>query len=122
MDKSCNICDFENVCLDEPADANECNSFRNIDFTKMENAIKIIDDSEWLKEHDAEVIEFIVKYIIFPLLDEYDIGLWEDIEYIDLADKWVEFKKKYKADDDSIIKELEKWIAEKLQGQKNESI
>lgn len=55
MDKSCNICDYENVCLDEPADANECNSFRNIDFTKMENAIKIIEESEWLKEHDAKI-------------------------------------------------------------------
>ncbi len=81
----------------------------------MENAIKIIEDSEWIKEHDTEVIEIIVKYIIFPLLNEYDRSVWEDIEYIELADKWVELKKRYKADDDSIIKELEKWIAEKLQ-------
>lgn len=66
MDKSCNICDFENVCLDEPADANKCNSFRNIDFTKMENAIKIIEESEWLKEHDAEVIREFLRDIAHP--------------------------------------------------------
>ena len=27
--------------------------------------------------------------LIYQLLNEYDIGLWRDIEYIELADLWV---------------------------------
>lgn len=38
--------------------------------------------------------------LVYDLLDEYDIEIWEDIDYIDLADFWVkmikETSKKYK--------------------------
>jgi hypothetical protein len=28
--------------------------------------------------------------LIFDLLNEYDIGLWEDIRYVPLAEMWIE--------------------------------
>lgn len=31
-----------------------------------------------------------VLNLIYSLLDEYDRSLWENIRYIDLADKWLE--------------------------------
>lgn len=31
-----------------------------------------------------------ITNLIFDLLNEYDIGLWEDIDYVELADKWCE--------------------------------
>ena len=47
--------------------------------------------------------------LIYDLLNEYDIEVWEDIQYIDLADFWVkmikETSKKYQKLD---ILELEK--------------
>lgn len=47
--------------------------------------------------------------LIYELLDEYDIEVWEDIQYIDLANFWVEMiketSKKYKKLD---LLELEK--------------
>jgi len=47
--------------------------------------------------------------LIYELLDEYDIEVWEDIQYIELADFWVkmikETSKRYKKLD---LLELEK--------------
>lgn len=47
--------------------------------------------------------------LIYELLNEYDIEVWEDIQYIDLANFWVEMiketSKKYKKLD---LLELEK--------------
>ena len=47
--------------------------------------------------------------LVYDLLDEYDIEVWEDISYIDLANFWVtmikETSKKYKKLD---LLELEK--------------
>ena len=36
-----------------------------------------------------------VTELVYALLDECDINLWKDIDYIDLADKWVKLVKKY---------------------------
>ena len=33
--------------------------------------------------------EDMVVNLIYDLLNEYDIGLWRDIEYVDLAEYWV---------------------------------
>lgn len=30
-----------------------------------------------------------VLNLVYKLLDEYDRSIWEDIRYIDLADKWL---------------------------------
>ena len=50
-----------------------------------------------------------VLKLIYELLNEYDIKVWEDIQYIDLANFWVEMiketSKKYKKLD---LLELEK--------------
>lgn len=64
----------------------------------------------------AKVIEFVVDKIIFPLLNEYDIRLWEDIDYIELAEKWVEFVSARKGKNDYIANDLKNWIAERMKG------
>lgn len=79
---------------------------------------------EWLTNHDKEIraeeraktIEFVVDKIIFPLLNEYDIKLWEDIDYIELAEKWVEFVNERKGENDDIANDLKNWIAEQMEG------
>lgn len=30
--------------------------------------------------------------LVYDLLNEYDIEVWRDIEYIELAEKWVEIR------------------------------
>lgn len=67
----------------------------------------------------TDVIDAVVDEVIFPLLDEYDIHLWEHIDYIELAEKWVEAVKnnpypKIKDYDKQIKKYLKDWIIEKL--------
>lgn len=59
-----------------------------------------------------EAIENVVDEVIFPLLDEYDISVWEDIDYIPLADEFQSLVKKYEGDDDAIKKDLVAWILE----------
>ena len=49
-----------------------------------------------------------VTELVYALLDECDINLWKDIDYIDLADKWVKLVKKYWYDDDKLKLELQK--------------
>lgn len=51
-----------------------------------------------------------VTELVYALLDAYDINLWKDIDYIDLADKWVELVKKYWDDDDKLKLELQKYL------------
>lgn len=41
------------------------------------------------KQLSAEVIELISDKLIYPLLDEYDVGLWEHISHIELAEEWI---------------------------------
>lgn len=67
-------------------------------------------------EERAKTIEFVVDKIIFPLLNEYDIRLWEDIDYIELAEKWVEFVNARKGENDDITNDLKNWIAEQMKG------
>lgn len=67
----------------------------------------------------ADAIEFIVNYIIFPLLDELDRGLWEDISYIELAEEWIKVLDdnpypKVKNHTEARKRDLRQWIAEKL--------
>lgn len=61
LEKTCGICENEITCLDEPMDANECDSFRNLDISRMENALKIISDSNWLSKHDNDNREKVIK-------------------------------------------------------------
>lgn len=73
----------------------------------------------------ADAIEFILDKIIYPLLDECDIGLWEDISYIPLAEKWVEAIRnnpypKVKNHNEARKKDLKKWIADQLKEQADE--
>ena len=51
-----------------------------------------------------------VTELVYDLLNEYDIDVWKDIDYIDLADKWVELVKKYWNDDDKLKSELQKYL------------
>ena len=52
-----------------------------------------------------------VAELIFGLLNECDIGLWENITYIDLADMWVDLIKNKKIYDDELLKkEIKKYI------------
>lgn len=51
-----------------------------------------------------------VTELVYDLLDAYDINLWKDIDYIDLADKWVELVEKYWDDDDKLKLELQKYL------------
>lgn len=73
----------------------------------------------------ARAVDKIVDSIIFPLLDECDRGLWEDIDYIELAGKWVEALNnnpypKVKNHDEAIKKDISKWILNQLKEQGNE--
>lgn len=51
-----------------------------------------------------------VTELVYDLLNEYDINLWKDTDYIDLSDKWVELVKKYWYDDDKLKSELQKYL------------
>lgn len=79
-----------------------------------------------IKEHDkqirAEVVEFISDNLIYPLLDEYDRGLWERIKYIELAREWIKVLDdnpypKVKNHTEAIKRDLRQWIAEQLKEQ-----
>lgn len=96
---------------------------RGIDIIFYEDLSKgvyvVIDTYKHDKQIRADAIEFISDKIIYPLLDEYDIGLWEHIDYIPLAEKWVETIRnnpspKVKNCDEARKKYLKKWIAELL--------
>ena len=45
--------------------------------------------------------------LVYDLLDEYDIEIWEDIQYIDLANFWVEMIRETSKKSNDLIK-LEK--------------
>lgn len=75
LDKSCDICDFENTCLDEPADANNCDGFRNLDIFQMENALTIIADSKWLLDHDEALKEKVLCDFLADLYSELSKGM-----------------------------------------------
>lgn len=62
----------------------------------------------------TDAIDEIVDKIIYPLLDEYDIGLWENIDYIPLAEKWVEAINYDYCEPKDYLKG---WIAEQLKEQ-----
>ena len=73
----------------------------------------------------AEVIEFISDKLIYPLLNEYDRGLWEHIDYIELAEEWIKVLDdnpypKVKNHTEARKRDLRQWIAEQLKEQKNE--
>lgn len=73
----------------------------------------------------AETIEFISDKLIYPLLDEYDRGLWEHIDYIELAEEWIKVLDdnhypKVKNHIEARKRDLRRWIAEKLKEQKDE--
>ena len=51
-----------------------------------------------------------VTELVYNLLNEHDINLWKDIDYIDLAEKWVELVEKYWNDDDKLKFELQKYL------------
>lgn len=75
--------------------------------------------SEQYLQGGADAVEFIVDNIIFPMLDELDIGIWEHIDYIELADTWVKAVKsnlypEVKDCDDEIKKYLKEWITERF--------
>lgn len=86
----------------------------------LDSEISYVITEKELKEiradERAKAIEFVVDKIIFPLLNEYDIKLWEDIDYIELAEKWVEFVNARKGENDDIANDLKNWIAEQLKG------
>lgn len=74
----------------------------------------------------ADAIEFISDKLIYPLLDEYDRGLWEHINYIKLAKEWIKVLDdnpylKVKNHTEARKRDLRQWIAEQLKaGEKNE--
>lgn len=96
--------DIPNICK---------NCTGNIDLTKHDKQIK------------AEVIEFISDKLIYPLLDECDRGLWEHIDYIELAEEWIKVLDdnpypKVENHTEARKRDLRQWIAEQLKEQNNE--
>ena len=60
----------------------------------------------------------IVK-LIYDLLNEYDIGLWRDIEYIDLAEWWVETIDSGVLEENAIKKRLKEFLFKEEQPQES---
>ena len=50
---------------------------------------------------------------IFDLLNEYDINLWRDIEYVDLAEIWTNAIDSGILDDDKLKKKIKEFIMHK---------
>lgn len=53
-----------------------------------------------------------VVNLVYDLLVAYDIGLLEDIPYVDLADAWVKLVHKYWNDDIKLKEKLKKFLEE----------
>jgi len=70
-----------------------------------------------------DAIEFISDKLIYPLLNEYDRGLWEHINYIELAEEWIKVLDdnppylKFENRAESIKRDLRQWIAEQMKGE-----
>lgn len=48
--------------------------------------------------------------LVYELLDECDISLWEDINYCDLAFIWVELVQRYSGDENAIKEGLAQYL------------
>ena len=66
--------------------------------------------------------------LVFQLLDEYDIGIWENIYYIPLADAWVKVMDANRYEHGMDVKELYakrkrelKQFMEEYNGKENET-
>lgn len=101
------------------ADALEIDMDKPMHFTDEQKA--------WIKNYiiinaerqRADAIEFISDELIYPLLDEYDRGLWERINHIELAREWIKVLDdnpypKVKNHTEARKRDLRQWIAEKL--------
>lgn len=106
----CKDCLSNDICCLDDRPRQNCFFFSETEESRIRNSMEY-------KQGRLDAIDFVVRQIIYPLLNEYDIQLWKNIEYIELADKWVEFVGKYKSDDETIISELEKWLLEQLKEQ-----
>ena len=84
-------------------------------FTRIED-----DDLKRIYEKGrADAIEFISDKLIYPLLDEYDRGLWEHINHIELAEEWIKVLNdnpypKVKNHNEARKRDLRQWIAAQL--------
>ena len=63
--KSCDICDNEKTCFETPVrpDADKCDGFSNPKVTRLLGAINIVENSEWLKEHDEQIFNLVHQAI-----------------------------------------------------------
>lgn len=95
-------------------DTYECIS----DCSECEENIKR-DLFELFEIEKQNTIKHIVKDLIFPMLDEYDIQVWERIDYIDLPKKWVELIGRNETDEET-KNELCNWIKNKISESENE--
>lgn len=109
------------LCLSDFSD--KCKNDGNCIKCENEALKKLIagHDEKIRAEEREKVIDILVERFIFPLLDEYDIGVWKHIDYIELADEWVEAVKnnyysRAKNHDKAIKEELKKWLFEQLKG------
>lgn len=84
---------------------------------------RIVDEQP--TAYEVGVIEFISDKLIYPLLDECDRGLWEHLNYIELAEEWIKILDdnpypKVKNYNEARKRDLRQWIVEQLKEQKND--
>lgn len=68
------------------------------------NVFEIINDQPTAYDVDRTAT------LIYDLLNEYDIGLWRDIEYIDLAEMWVDAIDNKIYDEDKLKEKIKEFI------------
>ena len=59
------------------------------------------------------VLDYAVD-LIYQLLNEYDIGLWRDIEYIELAELWVSLIENDVLEEKEIKTKIKEYIISKI--------
>ena len=80
-------------------------SLRHEGYGHFAETLRIIQcKTETMLDHIDNIVD-----MVFDLLNELDINVWEDIRYIDLADIWCKLVKDY-APDDNLIKQKLKEI------------
>lgn len=75
LKKTCDVCRFDKSCWEVPdrPDANKCDGFSNPALTRMLGAIKLIEESKWLEEHDEELLS-VVHDIIDMVIPKKDVN------------------------------------------------
>jgi len=84
---------------------------------------KVLEKNKVMKQKLSK--EATVLELIYELLDEYDINIWKDISYVELADFWVnliEETSKEKLDTISLENKRKSLLQEYLFGDKEEFV